>query len=161
MSEPTTDTLPERVVALPERRAAQDDTLRGVIEVAQWLLDHPEVPIPATLGTSNHTYWISTIDDGQLIDVPATMGELVKRIGSCDKQVSPYAFKLVKEFEHANLVIAADREQVCTPKVVGRKKVRKSVVVRPEETAYVDVEVDDIEWDCPPSLLASAENADA
>ena len=51
--------------------------------------------------------------------------------------------------------ISADREEVCTRRVVGSREVTRTIPAAPAVEEYVVTEiVEDVEWDCEPIMAA-------
>lgn len=84
---------------------------------------------------------------------PAPMMRRIRRAvgGTFDKEATSYSFTLRQERDDAinSIRITSSRENVCTPKVVGKEeKVIPAVEAQPERIETVDV----VEWECPSIL---------
>lgn len=153
-------------VAPPTQRQRCIDACR---EMAEWLESHPDVPVD--------WFWLN-VNAGPKKgehEPPAKVqaARVASAMGKADKDYSGTTFKLQRDVGHkyddANYKWTADRDKVCTPKVVGKKTVEiagKPAQTIPAEPART-IEVDEIEWECEPLGLAKrdvaaiAQDADA
>ena len=71
-----------------------------------------------------------------------------------EKTFDAGAIELSAPFENLEVVYVGG--SVCTARVVGTKTVTKKVMVSDPVYEEEEVEVDDVEWDCPGALLADA-----
>ena len=126
----------------------------GLRELADWLDAHPEwTPyLPENFYT-----WIP--DD----EAKATMARAARDMGTARKTVNENlgTFRLEKSFGPHTMHVIADRAAVCERVVVG-KHVEKTIEKVPVgEVTYEEREVEhvveDVEWVCPPSLLAGTD----
>lgn len=87
----------------------------------------------------------------------ALMAKTCKELGGkWEKDATEHSFNMQRDLDsdlRISLRVEAPRDLVCTPRVVGTKTVK-----RPDYNAAptIEVEVDVVEYDCPPSLLALA-----
>ena len=66
------------------------------------------------------------------------------------KNANDSSFKLTKQFGIFELEVSIRRNEVCEPRVVGKRTVKKQVPATYREEF---VEEDIIEWDCPGSIM--------
>ena len=126
----------------------------GLRELADWLDAHPEW----TPYLPEHFYsWIPS-DEAK-----ATMARAARDMGTARKTVNENlgTFRLEKSFGPHTMHVIADRAAVCERVVVG-KHVEKTIEKVPVgEVTYEEREVEhvveDVEWVCPPSLLAGTD----
>lgn len=110
--------------------------------VADFYEANPTLTTPWNL---RHALWVTVPQE-----TPAELKEWVRAFGTFNKAADDNSFQLVKNFGRLKIEVSIAREQVCTAKVVGKRKVTKRVPVtfREEES-----EEDIIEWECPGSIL--------
>lgn len=139
-----------------ERSDPENEHLRATIEVCEFLLANPEVPVPFSL-RSGHVFYIEDTVLGQAADQRAELARIARALGRCDKVTQFERFGVERVFGRSSLRYLAERVATCRPKVIGTKTVRKSVLVTPAKYATVNVQVDDVEWECEPLLAAATE----
>ncbi len=121
------------------------DTLRALQELVDFLEVNTEVKLPAL---DFPIYFFGS---------DKTTREEAKKLArvfrTFKKSESGYYLTLHKEFGSDVILRAVFiREAVCTKRVVGTRKVMKSIYPKSVVPAPVEVEEDIIEWDCPPLL---------
>jgi hypothetical protein len=131
----------------------EQQCIRGLRELADWLEAHPEAQQTASYGiTLNHP----CKDAEELVRLARSLG------GRWDKnESSDCYFTLTRRFGPTvqyDLYVA--REAVCTKRLVGTKT-RTIEGPDPEDVAALPkvlqtVVEEEFEWDCPPSLVALA-----
>jgi hypothetical protein len=96
-------------------------------------------------------------------EVLAEIARTARKFGFLiEKKYTDTAFEMLLHWPHEESMyrpiyvkISVPREQVCTPKVIGKKTVKRRVYTQEEyDKAFpiVEVEEDDVEWDCHPLL---------
>ena len=109
---------------------------RGLRAFADWLDDHPEVPL--------QLYDLAISGDES--DVAAC----ARALGACEKRHGDSTSALVKDFAGLPVSIVYFRSAVCERRVVGHEEVPERVI--PAHTREI------VEWDCH-SILAEREPA--
>lgn len=122
---------------------------------AEHLLAHPGLPTPyitsSFTGKAQISYQLmNTAKDDQR----RTIAKVARAIGGKWEKSAGYdAFYLTQEFDLLRVTISAEREQVCTRRVVGTETVTlPAVKAAPERTEEREV----VEWDCDPILAEAA-----
>lgn len=139
--------------ATVEHTRRQRAAIDGLRELADFLEAHPEVPMGYGMtAVANANAYAE--DDEPAIDRLARIARLP---GRWDKKSTGDAFHLVRKFGPHQLIVFANREQVCKRVVVGTEMVTRYVPA-PDSPPMVPVTelVEKAEWVCPPSLLESA-----
>ncbi|MDP7337678.1 MAG: hypothetical protein QF786_00050 [Vicinamibacterales bacterium] len=126
-----------------ERHATLDAFVGGLRDLADWYEAHPEVTLPS-----------STVN---IYPDVREFSAVARAMGSAEKEAVGSWFVLAKSFGPISLEANADRDEVCTKRVVGTRTETKRVPTAFEDRE-VDVEI--VEWDCP-SLLAGGKDASA
>lgn len=137
----------------------------GLRQIADFLDDHPEVPLPwlnsSETGTFRPTLPIILVDkDGQ----KETLAAIARAMGTAEKNVRgnlPDRFYLYRQFAGIALAVNAARDQVCERVVTGTREVEVEepdpVALAQVPTVKKTVTIEDVEWDCKPLLAAPAE----
>lgn len=134
-------------------------TVRYLRGLADFLEKHPD--LPAFQEFPEDDYMTADQHDEQnsaklnvFADNAEQAAQIVKTIGgSWDKSIpttSDQYMIFTGRLARRKVRVWVNREQVCTPKVVGKKTIQK-----PTATTYEEVEVDDIEYECG-SLMSAA-----
>lgn len=114
--------------------------IRGLRELADALESNSDMPLPDSVTVSVGFY--ST-------DAKKEMAAAAKATpGVLKKDTTNSCFSLKREFGGVTYELWASRETTCTPVVIGRKKVVSTEIVTPAVTREVEVEENEIEWDC-------------
>lgn len=114
---------------------------------------HPDIPAPMvtayTSGAVELDWFVNHGDDQRV-----TMQAIRRALGGAwDKTTSAAYFNLTTERDGLQLSILADREEVCTRRVVGTEVVTvPAVEAQPERTEVREV----VEWDCEPVLAGES-----
>ncbi len=138
---------------------ATDDTRRaftaGLRELAAWLDEHPDVPIPYELNL--RAYVSSYVRPGEK-DARATLAATARAMGSCDKDAVGDYFAVRRDFGLFSYEVFTTRDAACERVVVGVETVTEAVPDPDFPAPMVErtVEREVVEWRCPP-LLAEAE----
>lgn len=106
---------------------------QGLREIAQWLEDHPECAHPSVNIIEN--YSINTKEEAATV---------IRAFGECQKDYSDNCLYIRKKFGPITFSYAILRYQVCTARVVGKRRVEAYFAPAREE--------DILEWDCDPIL---------
>lgn len=128
------------------------EKLQASIRICEFLLDNPDFPIPGDLRgwMGTYTHYVYGDDDEQKIELI----RLTRMLGSVDKVTpSERQFGVERDFGGMKLRVVADREATCNKKVVGTKMVTREVIKVPAVYETVEEEVEEVEWECPGSLL--------
>lgn len=134
----------------------------GLHQIADFLAEHPEVPLPHLGSYIDNTYapvltiWLHGGRE-DLSEVARAMGKAQKTVNNDTGE-----FKVYREFAGIKLVASADRDAVCERVVTGTREVTEEVP-DPEALAAVPKVavtkvVEDVEWRCG-SLLKPAGDA--
>lgn len=118
----------------------------GLRELAELYEGHPELPLP----TENcFNVWLY----GSQEEILAQLRIFARAFGRAEKEVIGDSFFVMKrEFGSVRLEVNVNRETVCVPRIVGKKKVMVKEVTQPAVVTEVEKEVDVIEWDCKPLM---------
>jgi hypothetical protein len=130
----------------------------GLRQVAGFLDDHPEVPLPYLGGGTDSK--LPTLMIFPLEDQRAVMGAVARAMGHATKAPKTYSdgtelFQVWRDFAGITLCAQADRNAVCTRVVTGTEEREVEEVVTPAVKRKVVKQVDVVEWKCQP-LLADA-----
>ena len=114
----------------------------GLRQVADWLEAHPDIDMP-----SNEIGCFS-------MNTKEQAARVLMALKPCNKVYGDSLFSITRQFGPIILRYYFNRNQVCTPRVVGTKV----VPARPERLIEATPEhvVEVIEWDCEPILPANA-----
>lgn len=117
--------------------------ISGLRELADALETHPDMPLP-----ESSTFSVGFHGVGES-DAKTQMRDAAKATpGMLRKDVTSSFFSLKREFGSITYELWASRETTCTPVVIGKKKVTTTEVVTPAVTREVEIEENEIEWDC-------------
>lgn len=134
--------------------------IAGLHELADFLSEHPDVPLPH-LGTYLGDEYVNALYIYLLAgdDQRARLATIARAMGTASKSTSEDGarFRVHRRFAGLYLVVTADRDEVCTKTVVGTREVTVQVP-DPEALAAVPKitvtkTVEDVEWRCE-SLLS-------
>lgn len=136
----------------------------GLHQIADFLTEHPEVPLPYMGPSPGAKVWGSSMpiylvnDKGQR----ETLAEIARAMGRVEKHVDDGLgrFYVVRHFAGIALVASAERSEVCERVVTGTREVTTQVR-DPEALAAVPLvtvtaTVEDVEWVCTPLLKPAA-----
>lgn len=123
----------------------------------QWLLNtlsaNPDMPMPYNLST---VQWYPS-DAIEAAKVAKALGGKWNKNDPNESDYDAQYMVLKRKIDaEVTLNITISRGQVCERKVVGTKRVKKSVVVQQEITEDQYVEVEDVEFECGSILSAAA-----
>ena len=148
----------------PEEERAH--TIKGLRHLAFLLEAHPELPAPESFwnfGTPRFEIKLrgyKTAEEEET--VKAKLQAIVKALrksyfkGKIAKDYTDSQFKLTVPLSPTTeLVVIADREEVCTKRVLGTR-VEQQPVYETVRTGTKPVVVEDVEWDCDPILAGAA-----
>ena len=149
------DTEPTDPGAAEQATAKAMIAVNGLRELADFIEQHPETH--NALGYNNLAVTINHPCNSrdEIVQTRRSLG------GRWDKQESEDYFTIRRSFGPlANYDLYASRRLVCEKRVVGKKE-RVELAPDPEAVAALPllprtVEEEEIEWVCPPSLLALA-----
>jgi hypothetical protein len=165
-------TVTHEYAAEPAEREAY---IRGLRELADWLEERPDVPLPELESDpSTPNLWNPTIEfevyekwSSDEDDRPQRMAAIARAMGGAEKgeRYGGAQLALYRAFSGGVIYAAyTQRDAVCEKRVVGVKKERKRIVTDEEKAdelrkqlraleVVTEVEVEDVEYDCG-SLLA-------
>lgn len=125
-------------------RAERIAWLNGIRQMADFLEQHPDVPLP-----SDHqpVYIWGT-------DAKRQLAAAALALGDAEKEADASFFSLVRRFGPIVYTVKACRENVCERVVVGTKTITTQVPPEGVEMLTVTSEEEIVEWRCPPSILA-------
>ena len=133
----------------------------GLRAVADFLDEHPEVPLPYLGGGAAGSrlpafsiYLVSGDQKTQLAAIARAMGNAVK--APKKHHDGSESFQVWREFEGVVLFAQAEREQVCRRVVTGTEDREVEEVVTPAVTRKVTKPVEVVTWECLPLLAADA-----
>lgn len=103
-------------------------------------------PLPDELNIEGGTsFW-------HLADNAYDFGKTVALLGSFQKEATESYLNANKQIGGIHFQVTAIRNNVCTPKIVGKKIIpaepEKTIEAKPERVEDI------IEWECPPSFVA-------
>lgn len=130
----------------------------GIREFADWIEQNGELlEDEGRLTTAGLTFYLAAHDKKELAQFAKMLGRATKEIDSTGD------FALKRKCGPVTIHVYAQREKVCERVVTGTKT-KTQLVHDPallEQVPMVEVteEVEEVEWVCPPSLLALAEEA--
>lgn len=131
-----------------------DATIASLHALAAWRTAHPEVPVwrsstGAWLVDSQAKRNLSPAEIARAVADGAPISTITKSAGS---GVAEGIMFIDRDFGHGVSVrYLADRDQVCTRRVVGTE----TVEVPDPDAPLVTIEQEIVEWDCAPILAAS------
>lgn len=162
MTEPTT-TIEDRI---RQEAADREATLRanriaGLRALATLLEENPSLELPTGITTFN----VSLVSYSTA--TPEKEAAIKDSLAAAAKTLAKAGLKVEKEYTDSFLTVSAelapdvtyevyaDREVVCTKKVVGTKTVLKPIMSEPMhqyQTGTEEVEEEIVEWECEPLL---------
>lgn len=127
---------------------------------------HPELPVPETFWNFGVPRFEIKLAGYKTAEEEATVKEQLQAIvkalrksyfkGKLTKDYSGKQFKLTAPLSPTvELVVIADREEVCTKRVLGTRVVNEPVY-ETVQTGTKPTVVEDVEWDCDPILAGAA-----
>lgn len=137
-------------------RQQQIADLRRLLDLLE---ANPDVPMPSYFGSSRYGAVRFFVGD------PVEAAAVCKLIGGSWSKNDPndsdydadYLELRTVHGREVHVVVVVSRERVCERRVVGKKLVKKAVVVQPERTEEQYVEVDEVEFECGSLLSAAAQ----
>jgi|SRR5215831_19492228 len=130
--------------------ATREEIIAGLREMADWLEATPEAPVSSWMAPM---VWCPSPSKESLV-------ALAKAAGGISKKYQNNTFELRKDFAGGVFYLAdTRRENVCTKRVVGTKKVEVQDPQLLAEVPKIEVDEDIVEWDCHP-LLQQTTNED-
>jgi hypothetical protein len=130
---------------------ADEKFVQFLRDLADWYSQHSEIPPPYSLEGEGIAVYLFGHDNPQ---------EILRAIGSFEKGFNNEYFEAKKAIGGKTLKFIFYRDKVCTPRVVGKKLIEKTVIpssFTPEKVIEAH-EVEEIEWDCSPVLSPTASN---
>ena len=122
--------------------------IEGLRQLAALLEANPEIPLPYEGDLAEITIFCASKEELAAI-TRAFPGPKDKRA----EDYNSYGFALTGKLAGLAWEARVDRDEVCTARVVGTKTVTQR---RPSAYEEVEVEVEEIEWDCHPILIGTA-----
>jgi hypothetical protein len=131
----------------------REELVLGLRKAADIFEQHPELPMPL-LGVDISMY-VCTRED---------MATIMRALGGADKSMDDYHFKVTRTLAGSmsygvNICAVAYREAVCTRRVVATT----TILAKPARTVELPAEpekvIEKVEWECPDSILAPADQA--
>ena len=128
----------------------QDDILRDLQGLIDFLGTHPELPRPTGVGIGVYDFVKENLEEAQ---------KVARSLGNFTKDTDETFFRLTKTFGKVSIKYVFYRQDICTKRVIGTKK--KTIIVPHPDAKMVEKEVETeiIEWDCPSLLEGEKENA--
>lgn len=143
---------------------ARQAYIDGLHQIADFLAEHPEVPLPSLGGYIDGEYAPSMyvyLNVHRKDDQRAGLAEMARAMGNAGKSAdsSIDRFYVYRQFAGIRLIASADQSEVCDRVVTGTREVTTEVP-DPEALAAVPKVtvtevVEDVDWVCGP-LLAKA-----
>lgn len=129
-----------------DKQNERDEVCRGLREVADFLEDNPEAPLPSgQLGI-----WLSGGSNSK-----TALAAVARTEGKWKKEYSAYAFTLSQMFHGIRLAYMTSRGEVCERVVTGKKLI-------PLHTSTIEEHYEDeVEWKCSESILKPDEEDSA
>ena len=115
--------------------------------LADWFEAHPDAMIPYNLKEGSSFY------------IPINDKAALKHIGSFKKEWCGSDLHAVVTVGDLRLIYFINRNQVCTPRVVGKRQVPETIIEGTPTRIISAHEEDIIEWDCGPVLADESEVA--
>jgi hypothetical protein len=143
----------------------RDAFTAGLREIACWLDDHPEVPLPCLGAYAEGSDLPSLPIYLYGKDAKAQLAAITRAMGSVTKAPVTYSngderFQVWHEFAGGVVLVAsADRDQVCTRVVTSVEDREVEEVVTPAVTRTVVKQVEVAEWRCEPLLAPGVADA--
>ena len=143
---------------------ARQAYIDGLHQIADFLAEHPEVPLPAmgdyASGEYAPTLTIYTqLSRGDTRDQRTKLADIARAMGRAEKSTR-HEFAIWRRFAGVVLAAYADRDEVCDRVVTGTREVTEEV---PDPDALAAVPkvsvtkvVEDVEWVCTPLLKPAA-----
>jgi hypothetical protein len=122
-----------------------EELVSSLRELADFYEQHPTLPVPYDLENPSGMFvFFYGIED--------SFKQVLKEIGSFKKEFgnpSPEDFCAIKQVGSLKLRLHTKRETVCTPRVVGKRVIKRHVI--PEQIVEAHEE-EIVEWDCEPVM---------
>lgn len=115
------------------------------IEIADYLREHPSLPVPTTFWMGTETFSICYVDDR------AELQAVARELGSAIKGFDDDSAWVSKKFGPVELRYYVSRNEVCERVVTGTREVVKQVPTAFEAQTVVE---EIVEWRCDDSILA-------
>ena len=125
---------------------ARTEFCDALVEIAEFLESHPDVPLPLYPSMT------------AFVPGASELAQAAKALGHAEKSVLPNWFSMVRRFGTVSFEISARRENVCRRVVTGTRVVPATTVAEhtiPEHAEEI------VEWDCPDSLLEAGKEFEA
>ncbi len=127
----------------------QDDILRDLQGLIDFLGAHPELPRPRSVEMGVYDFEKEDIE---------TAGKIAQGLKTFEKNIDDTFFRLVKKFGDVSLRYVFYRSAVCIKRVVGTKTETKMVPASNTPMVEKEIETEIVEWDCPTLLEGNKEN---
>lgn len=132
----------------------------GLHQIADFLAEHPEVPLPAmgTYVTGNyeptiHVY--TQCQSGDDRDQRTILADIARAMGRAEKSTQ-HEFAVWRRFAGVVFAAYAERNEVCERVVTGTREVTKEIpdpdALAAVPTVSVTEVVEDVEWVCAPLM---------
>lgn len=144
---------------------ARQAFIDGLHQIADFLAEHPEVPLP-TMGSSIGGKYEPTLsiftqcESRDERDQKTMLADIARAMGKAEKSTH-HEFAIWRRFAGVILAAYAERNEVCDRVVTGTREVTREVR-DPEALAAVPLvsvteTVEDVEWVCTPLLKPAAD----
>ena len=131
------------MVQTRKAKKMQDDILRDLQGLIDFLGAHPELPRPTEIQIGVYNFPIEDIE---------TAGKIAQGLKTFEKNTDETFFRLIKKFGNVNIRYVFYRSAICTKRVVGTKKITKMVPASDTPMVEKEIEIEIVEWDCPALL---------
>ena len=128
----------------------QDDILRDLQELIDFLDAHPELLRPSNIEIGVYDFPKEDIE---------TAGKIAQALKTFEKDTDETFFRLVKKFGNVSIKYVFYRSAVCTKRVIGTKTETKMIPASDAPMIEKTIETEIIEWDCPALLEGDKEDA--
>jgi hypothetical protein len=122
----------------------QNETLVADMRAAADLIESRADDLPKLHASASSYIW-----SGGGKEEAARIGRV---FGSFNKEVDDDHYRVAKSVGDFRISFVFKRDDVCTPRCVGKKIVRRAILEGLPALEYEDVEEDVVVWDCPPLL---------
>lgn len=146
-------------MATPNQPDARQAYIEGLHQIADFLAEHPEVPLPHLNGFVGDDYGpvlrIYLVSNSSQRE---TLAAIARAMGTAEKHADDTLarFNVYRQFAGIKLLASADRSEVCERVVTGTREVTREI---PDAEALAAVPkvtvtetVEDVEWVCSPLL---------
>lgn len=139
---------------------ARQAYIDGLHQIAEFLAEHPEVPLPHLSSYVGDTYGpVLTI--WLLREARESMADVARAMGKAEKWADDRTgeFKIYRQFAGIKLIASAHRAEVCERVVTGTHEVTREVpdpeALAAVPTVTVTEVVEEVDWVCAPLLKPS------